>query len=88
MADAVRPEGLIPGTLAGMPKIILRREGRDDATREIDEVNRAEAQYIVLSEHAREVFHFDGCTYDDAGAAVYEYQSTDERQWPKITGGS
>lgn len=70
-----------------MAEIILRREGRDDVVREVDEVDPAVAQYIVLSEHESEVYHFDGNTYDN-DSAVYLYQATNESRYPKITGGS
>lgn len=70
-----------------MAEIILRREGRDDIIREVDEVDPAVAQHIVLSDHEREVFHFDGGTYD-GDAAVYQYRGTDQIEYPKITGGS
>jgi hypothetical protein len=69
-----------------MSQIILRREGRDDVVREVDQVDPAVAEFIVLSEHEREVYHFDGNTYE-GDSAVYQYKGTDESHYPKTTGG-
>lgn len=86
MANALGAEGLTPATLPCMANIILRREGRVDEHREIDEVNPAVPQHIVLSEHEREAYYFDGALYDEAGSAVYLYQGTEEKRYPKING--
>lgn len=69
-----------------MTEIILRREGREDVVREIDEVNPAISQYIDLPGAKREVYNFLGAVDDDAGAAIYEYQGTNERDAPTVKG--